>query len=276
MRSLILILSSFLFSFPAHGALQISRAGKASVEIIISENASAPTKRAAHELATALQMITGATFPILSKIQHSGPSIFIGDSPASSALFGRIKDFRDEEILFKTNQDCLLLAGGGDRGNLYAVNRFLQEHCGVRWWTPWASTIPRNASLSVDSLDKRYCPPFELREPFWFPAFDPVWAARNTCNGQSSKLSPELGGSVKYKGFVHTFYPLVPPEKHFQEHPEWYSLIDGKRTHDRAQLCLTNPNLREFLADQVKQWLRESPEAKIISVSQNDWYRPCQ
>ena len=47
-----------------------------------------------------------------------------------------------------------------------------------------------------------------------------------------------LGGCMSYKGFCHTFYPLVPPEKYFAAHPEWYSMIDGKRTHDNAQLCL--------------------------------------
>jgi hypothetical protein len=85
-----------------------------------------------------------------------------------------------------------------------------------------------------------------------------------------------MGGKILYKGFVHTFYPLVPPDKYFKDHPEWYSLINGKRTTDRAQLCLTNPKLRDFVVDRVRQWLRESPEARIISISQNDWHGACQ
>ena len=35
----------------------------------------------------------------------------------------------------RTKGNYLLLAGGRPRGTLYAVNRFLQEQCGVRWWT---------------------------------------------------------------------------------------------------------------------------------------------
>src|SRR5262249_25012705 len=34
--------------------------------------------------------------------------------------------------------------------------------------------------------------------------------------------------------------------------------------------------LRDLIVQRVKEWLRESPEARIISVSQNDWYRPCE
>jgi hypothetical protein len=85
-----------------------------------------------------------------------------------------------------------------------------------------------------------------------------------------------MGGSIRYRGFVHTFFPLVPPDKHFAEHPEWYSLIKGRRTNHLAQLCLTNPKLRDFVVERVKQWLRESPEASIVSVSQNDWRGPCE
>ncbi len=89
-------------------------------------------------------------------------------------------------------------------------------------------------------------------------------------------IPEEWGGCIRYKGFVHTFYPLVPPAEHFAKHPEWYSEIKGKRTHDHAQLCLTNPELREHVVERVKQWLRESPEARIVSVSQNDWYGFCE
>lgn len=68
----------------------------------------------------------------------------------------------------------------------------------------------------------------------------------------------------------------MPPEEHFAGHPEWFSLLKGKRTADRAQLCLTNPKLRDFMVGRVKSWLRESPGAGIISVSQNDWYGACE
>jgi hypothetical protein len=181
-----------------------------------------------------------------------------------------------EEVVIKTQGQRLLLAGGRPRGTLYAVSRFLQDQCGVRWWTPWASHVPNHATLSVSNLELHLKPAFEMREPFWYPAFDSVWAVRNRCNGQSANIPAEWGGCIRYKGFVHTFNALVPPDKHFAEHPEWFSLINGKRTTARAQLCLSNPKLRDFTVERVKQWLRESPEARILSVSQNDWHGACE
>src|SRR5262249_34557227 len=129
---------------------------------------------------------------------------------------------------------------------------------------------------TINDLDVTDQPAFESRDPFWFPAFDGDWAARNFSNSQSANLNEERGGKIVYKGFVHTFYPLVPPKEHFATHPEWYSLIKGKRTVEGGQLCTTNPELRDFIVRQVKSWLRETPEAKIVSVSQNDWFGACE
>ncbi|MGH8023147.1 MAG: DUF4838 domain-containing protein, partial [Limisphaerales bacterium] len=86
----------------------------------------------------------------------------------------------------------------------------------------------------------------------------------------------DKGGHIIYKGFVHTSYALVPPDKWFSIHPEWFALINGRRTGHDAQLCLTNPKLRDFVVRQVEKWLREAPDANIVSVSQNDNVNPCE
>jgi hypothetical protein len=45
---------------------------------------------------------------------------------------------------------------------------------------------------------------------------------------------------------------------------------------DRAQLCLTNPDVLKIITERIKSRMRESPEYLIYDVSQNDWYNPCQ
>ncbi len=259
--------------------MRIASLGKTLATIVVSPAASAPTKFASTELATALENIVGSRPEFAGNPRDDlAPVIFVGMSQAAKRVFQEV-DFAElasDDILIKTKGRHLLLAGGGERGDLYAVSRFLQEQCGVRWWTPWASRIPENPDLQVGDLDIRYRPPFELRHPFWMPALDPLWAVRNTCNGESKSSAEHLGGGVRYKGFVHTYYSLVPPEVHYREHPEWFSLVNGKRIHDRAQLCVTDAGLREFMVGRVKDWLRESPEAGIVSVSQNDWGGACE
>ena len=99
---------------------------------------------------------------------------------------------------------------------------------------------------------------------------------RNKSNGNSERLDTKRGGKHTYQGFVHTFYRLIPPEKYFKDHPEWFSEINGKRTHKRAQLCLTNEQMRKELVKNLKERLRKNPAATIASVSQNDWAGNCQ
>jgi Domain of unknown function (DUF4838) len=262
----------------AAASVTLAIEGRASCPIVVDPAASEPERRAAGALAETLHEITGGDFTVVTNATAPRRSIVVGDGAAARRKFRDVpwSALGPEELVMKTRGGRLLLAGGRPRGTLYAVGRFLQEECGVRWWAPWAKTVPTRTTLKIRDLDRRERPAFEYREPYWVPAFDADWCWRNGANGQSSRLTPEWGGRVDYKGFVHTFYPLAPPEKYFAAHPDWYSEIKGRRTTEHAQLCLTNPELRDFIVAQVKQWLRESPGARIISVSQNDWHGACE
>ncbi|MGI8604441.1 MAG: DUF4838 domain-containing protein [Verrucomicrobiales bacterium] len=258
--------------------LLLADAGRTEFVIVIDPAATAPELTAAAQLASTFKQITGAEFPVQTNTTAPARAILVGQGEAARRVFDGVPfdSFATEEVIIRTKGDHLLLAGGRPSGTLYAVSRFLQQQCGVRWWTPWASRIPKQPTLRVGALDVREKPIFEYREVYWYPAFDADWSWKNFGNGDSSGLAPEKGGRISYKGFVHTFYQLVPPDKHFAEHPEWFSLIKGKRMPERAQLCLTNPKLRDFTVERVKQWLRESPEAGIVSVSQNDCMGACE
>lgn len=263
----------------APARMPIAAGGKARCVIVCQPGATVAERHAADELTRALMQITGAPFEVREAGKNTPASaILVGPGPLAKALFPEVAldAFGPEQVAIRAKGTQLLLAGGRPRGTLYAVYRFLQDQCGVRWWTPWAATIPRQPNLSVGPLTINAKPAFESRDPFWFPAFDEDWAARNFSNSQHARLTEKTGGKILYKGFVHTFYPLVPPAEHFAAHPEWYSLINGKRTGEGAQLCLTNLQLQKFVAERVKTWLRETPDARIVSVSQNDWFGACE
>lgn len=266
-------------SFPALSELSLSKAGKTEYAIVVSPDSTAAERWAAKEVSRVLSKITGTEFKIQESADYQGAKVIIvGRGEMAKKYFPDIdfEKLEPEEVVIKTSGEKLLISGGRPRGTLYAASRFLQSQCGVRYWTPWAEKIPNNPDLTIKELNIREKPAFESRDPFWYPAFNAEWAVRNFSNSQSAGIPDELGGCIRYKGFVHTFYPLVPPEKYFNEHPDWYSMINGKRTYQNAQLCLSNPELRDFVVERVKQWLKESPKASIISVSQNDWHGNCQ
>jgi hypothetical protein len=261
----------------ALSAVTISQDGQAKAIIVVAADASAPEQHAAKELAAFLGQITGATFEIANQEKSHTSCLFVGPAAAKQVDKQFSTDgLGAEGVVIKTFGDDLILAGGQPRGTLYAVYTFLEDQLGCRWWSSTESTIPKKLSIRVDAVSVRYVPPLEYRSSFWFDAFDGDWAVRNQCNGQAHRLDAKRGDKHVYEGFVHTFDWLIPWKKYFADHPEWFSEINGKRTTDHAQLCLTNEEMRKELVKNLKERLRSNPAATIASVSQNDWHGNCQ
>jgi hypothetical protein len=259
-------------------AMTIAEDGKATAAVVVSDNSLESERYAAGELAKFLGEITDAKYEVVSSAPEGDRmAILIGPDAARTAdpEFST-EGLGTDGIIIRTVGNKLILAGVAPRGTLYAVYSFLEDQLGCRWWSSKVSRIPRKKTIVVDTLDISHKPVLEYREPFWFDAFNPDWAVRNKCNGNTPALDAKRGGRHIYEGFVHTFNSLIPPETYFKDHPEWFSLINGKRTADHSQLCLTNAEMCAELVKNLKVRLAKNPAATIASVSQNDWHGNCQ
>jgi hypothetical protein len=261
------------------GQLVLAQDGRTNYQIVTHDRATAPQRHAAQELASFLKQISGADFPVVRQADWSGgPAIFVGPSVAARQVAPGlyVGDLGHDGFVIRTSPPHLILAGGEPRGTLYAVYTFLEDHLGCRWWTSTASTIPRHTTIKLGPINDRQVPMLEYREPFFADAFDGDWAVRNKANGASARLDEARGGKITYQGFVHTFASLVPPGEYFAQHPEWFAFTGGKRSDGYVQLCLTNEELKRFVAQRVKEWVRANPTANIVSVSQNDAAGYCE
>ncbi len=186
-------------------------------------------------------------------------------------------DLGHDGIVIRTVGNDLLLAGGEPRGTLYAVYTFLEDVVGIRWWTGSESFIPQKPTLDVGTLNTVYVPPFKYREAFYNNVIDHnyIQATRLKLNGHMTDTPAEWGGHYTIIGWCHTFFQLLPPDKYFAQHPEWYAQIDGKRTTG-GQLCLSNDEMRAEMVKQALEQIRKNPDAGIISIAQNDCFNPCQ
>jgi hypothetical protein len=259
--------------------LVIAENGKADSVIVLSANAAIQEKHAAQELADFLGKAADCSFRVVEKPQPSFGSIVVGLSSAVEVDPDFTIDSNDQEaIVIKKCGDKLFLAGNGSRGTLYAVYTFLEDYIGCRWWTKEDSYIPSKSEIKISRLDYKYSPAIKFRNSFWIQCFDADWGVRNKCNNASRfNLDSKRGGGYVYAGFVHTFYHLIPPEEYFERHPEWFSLVDGKRTTDKAQLCLTNMELADQIVEKLRGMLKKKSNRTVIaSVSQNDCYGHCQ
>lgn len=253
--------------------------GESDYRVILSRDASPSEKRAAAELKRYIKEISGA---VLTDAPDGAiipaKAVLIGDSQALRSLrtgidFGALGD---EGYVITIQGDRLIIAGGRRRGTMYGVYAFLEDVLGCRWYSSKVTKCPKMSNIALDSLDITGKPAFEYRDVFYTDAFDKDWAARNRTNGASARLDSETGGKVAYYPFVHSFAALVPLDKYWDSHPEYFSMIDGKRTREQTQLCMSNPEVVKVATETVLGWMRDHPEARIYSVSHNDWYRNCQ
>ncbi|HOO55553.1 MAG TPA: DUF4838 domain-containing protein [bacterium] len=284
MKRFLFILTSVIICIGVYGGsalaadLVIADGGSSSYSIVLPEGATDVQNYAAKELRDYIAKISGATLPVVSEQELTGPGIFIGGTARGREIVGapELEQAGREGFVIRSNGADIAVVGGGPRGTLYGVYSLLEDTLGCKWYAPDYEYVPSMKKISVPQLDYTQKPAFEYREPFFHHAFDGTWAARNRVNGSRPTISKEMGGKITYSHFVHTFYSLVPPEKYFKEHPEYFSEIGGERVGSHAQLCLTNPDVIKIATQQVLKWIEENPDATIFSVSQNDWIGNCQ
>lgn len=241
--------------------------GKTDYCIILDSHASPSEHWAASELKRFITEMSGAVLPYCpdsrSRPEHA---IIIGGMPSN---------VHSEGFLIKTVGSRVMIAGDPVRGTMYGVYAFL-ESLGCRFLTDTVNKVPKMSTISVPDLDIVDSPAFEYRDVYIREAMKPDYAARNRGNSANAGLDDKRGGSIAYYPFVHSFNALVPLDKYWATHPEDFSMIDGKRTKDNTQLCMTNPEVIKVATQTVLGWMHDHPEAKICSVSQNDWYNNCQ
>ena len=281
--------------------------------ILIPSAPTAVERSAAAELQDALRRVTGETLPIHPESAGAGGRAFlVGDTAAARRLPGQrseveggngAKDpctfdlrpstnpWRPDEILLRATAAGQILTGHPARGPIYAVCTYLEEFLGVKWWTSTESFYPARPLADLPDADLGYAPPLKYREAYYLDGFDPLLKVRSKINYSSWAryepatpvhpfIPPELGGDYRLYFFegrrsaYHSFFEILPPDRHFADHPEWYSLVDGKRVPH--QLCLSNDEMAEAYIAETLRRLREKPEVNFIQVSQNDWQGACE
>ncbi|MCL2285662.1 MAG: DUF4838 domain-containing protein [Firmicutes bacterium] len=256
---------------------------KAQVLILTAQDPTPQEEYAAKELRHYLHMMTGALFTIVSEPNPEMPNVIAIGSAGKHLGLQYDKTLGPDGFTVCTIGDSIGIVGGV-RGVIYGVYELL-EHMGCRFFTSLCEKIPVAADLPIPQIDTSQKPVLEYRahnyrEFTQFPRFA-VKSRINMGGLRSGNIAPgskhdNLGGGIEYAWFVHTFdSQILDPAEHFDKHPEYFSMVDGKRLKEFTQLCLTNPDVVEIAIEKVRAALRAKPHCRIISVSANDWYNYC-
>ena len=289
--------------------LQLAVNGSSDYVIVLPADATAVQQTAANELQTYFKQVADAELPIVSDADvewnNNVKAFIIGPGKLSQQALGNVDEssIGYDGIILKTVGNSIVLSGSPKRGPIYSVYEFLETKLGCKWWTSVESTIPHTPNLTIaDDLDVFYAPKLEYRESYYRDTIsNPSFAVKIKCNGSGEGISDEFGGRHIFQYFVHSSFPLIPPEKYFLDHPDWFSEIDGVRKvgypgwagqskayqefeaklkpeqihASGTQLCFSNDEMIAEMVKNARTALRNNPKATFLSISQNDWHGYC-
>jgi hypothetical protein len=239
---------------------------KSDFKIILSSSASHWDSLASIEIQKHIKEISGAQLPIInSAFKIEDKEIVIGKNQHSEQL--DISSVHDKDgYIIRTVDDKIYFAGGSGKGTLYAVYTFLEKYLGCRMYSSKVKIIPKQNSITIPNISVTKNPVFSYRNIYY-----------NEKDSNEYCLWHKLVGPNDGKTwgmFVHTLNYLLPPEKYYKEHPEYYALKDSIRVSEEP--CLTNQEVFRIVVDELRNKIKENPDAEIWSVSQNDNLTYCR
>jgi len=259
--------------------------GQPRATIVVPADASPTVREAAQELSAYLEKMSGAKLPVVAEGQPAtGTRVDVGLTQAARQRVptGFIGD--DERVWIETGPEGATVCGGGDRGTLFAVYRFL-ETLGCRWLAPEPENelVPPRKTIALEPFRLDTRPAFSWR---LFSAGKPEnerWGLKLGMNGLYSAETASTNGACAYwprsiRG-VHAYYQIMPAKRYSAAHPEWNPLLGGERTPtnvQRGQLCVTAPGLADEFAANVVRAFDEDPGTPLVSISPNDGYGWCE
>ncbi|MEA3400743.1 MAG: DUF4838 domain-containing protein [Armatimonadota bacterium] len=281
MVTMICCAAAMVAAAPDAAELVIAEEGRTDYTIVLPDEPSPEEQHAAEELAHYLAEATGADLPVVSHSEApAARRVLVGDSALTRQVVGEaaIGDLEGDAFLVRTLGDDLVMVGAPPRGTLYAAYSFLEREVGCRWFNWYGEEhVPEVERLVVPDVDRRETPAFVARDIYFlkygFPDQMRDFLVRSRVTG------PATGGLLGQEGYggsvhrqispgVHTLFHYVPPEEHFDEHPEYFGYTNGRR--QQRQLCFTNPELRRTLTAAVVRKIEQVGGVGNLSVSAQD------
>jgi Domain of unknown function (DUF4838)/Glycosyl hydrolase family 67 N-terminus len=245
-------------------SVEVSLARLAEHQVVVPDQASAVEQQAAERLQHYVAEMSHKDLVLKKeKDYRSGPAFFIGQTRYATTRKIDTKQLKEDGFAFYPAGKNLIVAGGSGKGVLYGVYGLL-ELWGFRMYTSTAIHVPEAGSVRIPSSAVVVVPEIQYRTISYPDTRNPEYTEWHRLNSRND-----------WGLFVHTFNELVSPDQYGKTHPEYFSLIDGKRLPG-TQLCLSNREVLAVLIANLKTKIAEKPTATYWSVSQNDNDQYCR
>lgn len=216
--------------------------------------------------------ITGAELEIVrDPASERSPSIHIGETRHFAATAGARRGVRGDGFALIAVGDDLVVAGNMPEGTANGVWTLIQDAFGVRWYFPGAlwEIVPRAESLAVS-----FEPNAEAGARVENPSFPgrALWSGGTEAPWERRMRMTQPSVSLPYVGTGHHLGLVVPAGRYFESHPQYYALVDGRRTTEH--LCLAHPDMFDLFMAYVRA--NAAAGRTVSSFGVNDTYTVCR
>lgn len=256
---LLLLLIVIITACKDNKNLTLTKGDTALFTIVAETSKDTLIAKATGELQHYIEHATGAQISISKEISEEGSNIIIEED----------SDLGNNTVAIKVEGDNLYIKGSNSQYTLFAVYEFLEQQMGCRFFAHDCEAIPHTDKIVVPrDLNYSYSPKIGVRTVHSKLLY-------NNYNFAEKLRTTHEGFPFYAKGAgVHTFHRFLPADIYFEDHPEYYALIDGQRR--ATQPCLSNPEVLDIVISEVAKLFEEQPEATVVSVSSDDNTQYCR
>lgn len=218
--------------------------------IVRPVDASESEKFAAEELSAYIEKASGVKLEITD--EASGDKVISVERDVSGEL-------GTDGFIIRTENGKVTILGGTERGCLYGVYEFLESYIGWRFLTEQVEYLTTEGTVEIpNGIEDKQVPVLEYRHSYWTPYLRSQYAAaKRKLNVVTTDV--KYGGAYTFTGgMVHTLGQLANGAHSTTEQP-----------------CLSDETVYQNVLANVLKILSENPNAKLISVSQDDNMNYC-
>ena len=243
----------FPYEYPI-GSLTVNGRPISDYVIVCPADTSESVRTGVGDIVKYVEKACGTTLAVTD--EKTSPAIIIDPSPVT--VEGSFNN-NEENYSIRSEGDDIVVRGSPVRGAMYGCYALLEDCVGWYFLTPEVDYIRAAEQVDVSGVDIVYSPAFEYRNNYWPGAIGSAeFCAKNQLNANIT--SEKYGGGISYTGgSVHTFQALTN-----------YEYDQG------MQPCLNDEAIYDTIYGNVKKILLEHPDARVISVSQNDNSNYCK
>ncbi|NLZ64735.1 MAG: DUF4838 domain-containing protein [Lentisphaerae bacterium] len=283
-----LSLLTLVLVWPLLGAefLEVVKDGRSPYVVVLAPDAPQAVRAAADDLREYIHKATGAQLPLVEAVQAAGkPSFRLGFLPVEQPE-GFVVKVENQDIHISGNDTPgdpynIHWANGARVGTWYGVCDFLEKQLGVRWFMPGplGEYVPQCPDLRVAAgLNYADAPRFEMRRMGYITHKKMSKSDARQCQ---LWLRRNRAGNADSWCAWHDWLFHFKGEDYFQEHPEWFALIGGRRYGTDSlghglKMCTTNPEALDQYAKNLIEYRRTWKRPIMLTLSPNDGGNCCE